>query len=197
VGEVDYALRTQLAWTAGAEAHVRIVAGDGGTVMEQVLPVAAADGAFSVRVPARGGLPEGEYAVQVQLRSLAGTATPLVDTLRLVVSGRTTALGEPVFWRRGPSTATRYIMTATPRFQRNERLRVEFASAVDGQASARLLDRLGNPLQVPVQAGVRDGADGVRWVVADVVLAPLAPGEYAIEITLAGATGRADFRVVP
>jgi hypothetical protein len=165
--------------------------------MDRALSVSASDGAFAVRIPERGGLPSGEYAVLVELRPLSGATSPLSDTLRLIVPSEATVLGEPVYWRRGPSTGPRYVTTAEPRFQRSERLRVEFAVAADGPPEARLLDRLGHPLQVPVQVGTRTDAEGVRWVVADATLAPLAAGEYAIDVRIAGATGRAGFRVVP
>ena len=58
--------------------------------------------------------------------------------------------------------------------------------------TARLLDRTGKPLAVPVTAAVRDDADGSRWATAQLALAPLAPADYAIEITVGagGAWGR-------
>ena len=35
---------------------------------------------------------------------------------------------------------------------------------------------------MPVAAAVRDDADGSRWQTAQLALAPLAPGDYVIEI---------------
>ena len=101
-------------------------------------------------------------------------------------------------WRRGPSTGPRYIRTADPRFQRNERLRLEMATAMEAAATARMLDRAGQPLQVPVPISQRaDAATGFRWVVADAVLAPLAAGDYAIEVTLGETKQVTGFRVTP
>jgi hypothetical protein len=34
-----------------------------------------------------------------------------------------------------------------------------------------------------------DAATGQRWITADVVLAPLAPADYVVEIGIAGSTG--------
>ena len=99
-------------------------------------------------------------------------------------------------WRRGPSTGPKYVKTADPRFQRSDRMRLEFATSANG-ATARLLDRAGKPLQVPVQVTERTDADGIRWIVADVTLAPLAASDYAIEVSAGGASQITGFRVNP
>jgi hypothetical protein len=99
-------------------------------------------------------------------------------------------------WRRGGSTGPQFVRTADPRFQRSDRLRLELATDTN-MATARLLDRLGKALQVPVQVSERADAEGIRWIVADVTLAPLAPGDYAIEVTAGGAIQVTGFRVVP
>src|SRR5690606_7977632 len=88
----------------------------------------------------------------------------------------------PLLFRRGPSTGNRVVPAAGASFTRNERLRLELpvaASVLPG--TARMLDRAGNPLQVPVRAGEKTDAAGQRWITADVALAPLAAGDYAIE----------------
>jgi hypothetical protein len=51
---------------------------------------------------------------------------------------------------------------------------------------------------VPVQVSERtDAAEGMRWIVADVTLAPLAPGDYAVEVMAGGATQVTGFRIIP
>ena len=97
-------------------------------------------------------------------------------------------LSEPLVWRRGPTTGPRHVQTATTRFRREDRLRLEFATRLDATPQARLVDRTGSPLQVPVAATSRadTGDEGLRWVVAEVTLAPLAAGDYEIELELAG-----------
>jgi hypothetical protein len=56
-------------------------------------------------------------------------------------------------------------------------------------------------LAVPIAASPMDEADGSRWLSAQATLAPLAPGDYLIEITAtAGGTQQRTltaFRVVP
>ena len=67
-------------------------------------------------------------------------------------------------------------------------MRLELPVEGDAKPGAgRVLDRAGQPLQVPVTVGERlDEATGQRWITADVVLAPLAGGDYAIEIEVVG-----------
>jgi hypothetical protein len=123
---------------------------------------------------------------------------PVTDTARLIIAEKPSPLGEPVLWRRGPSTGPRYAMTADPRFQRSERVRFEMATTETGTATGRMLDRNGNPMQIPVQITERaDPSGSFRWIVADAVLAPLAPGDYAIEVTLGSAKQTGSFRIVP
>jgi hypothetical protein len=60
-----------------------------------------------------------------------------------------------------------------------------------------MLDRLGNPNQVPVQVSERVDGDGLRWIAGEAVLAALAPGDYAIEITVEGVKRVTAFQLVP
>src|SRR5205807_5706324 len=68
------------------------------------------------------------------------------------------------------------------RFRRSDQIRVEVPTPRSGQISARLLDRTGKALALPVIAAVRDEADGSRWQTAQLALAPLAVGDYVIEL---------------
>jgi hypothetical protein len=61
-----------------------------------------------------------------------------------------------------------------------------------------MLDRGGKAISVPVQVTDRQDASGeFRWLVAEAALAPLAPGDYAIELTLDEAKVVTAFKVVP
>lgn len=197
VGEIDYRTRRELAWTSGATADVKVLAVDGTEVVSRTESIRTEDGPFGVEVPESGGLPAGEYAVSVQLRSDADTTLTLMDTARVVL-GAPSGLGEAVLWRRGPTTGLQHRRTADPRFQRSDRLRLELPSMVQGAPAARLLDRNGAVLNVPVQVAERgEASDGLRWVVVDASLAPLAPGDYAIEVTQGEARRVTGFRIVP
>jgi len=197
VGELDYQTRRQLAWTAGAQADVVVLAADGTEVMSRTVDLKGGDGPFGIQVPETGGIASGEYAVRVRIRSQADGTIELSDTARVVMN-EGSALGEAVIWRRGPSTGPQYLRTADLRFQRSDRLRLELATTATSPVTARMLDRNGKPLSVPVQVSERpDPSTTFRWIVIDASLSPLAPGDYAVEVTQGGAKQITGFKLVP
>jgi VWFA-related protein len=198
VGEVDYRTRKELAWSAGATADIVVLTSTGADVMSKTIELPAGQGSFTFRVPDAGGVTPGEYAVRVRVRPAQDDSLPVSDTVRVVVPPGTGRVGEAVLWRRGPTTGPRYATTADPRFRRSERVRLEHATTAAGSASARLLDRSGNAMNVPVQVSERQDATGeFRWLIAEAALAPLAPGDYGIELTLDDAKVVTAFKVVP
>ena len=201
VGELDYRTRRELAWTAGAQAQVVVVASDGRQVESRTVGVRAGDGAFDIRVPESGTLPAGEYAVRVRLQPDGDASLALTDLARVVVGTAAAPFGEAVLWRRGRSTGPRFLRTADPRFQRSDRIRLELpapAAGGDSPVTARMLDRAGSPLSIPLQVAQRPESSGdMAWVVVEAALAPLAPGDYAIEVAQGDARQVTAFRVVP
>jgi VWFA-related protein len=193
-GELDFRTRREPTWASGARAEVMLLGADGGQLASAQVDVPAGQGGFSVRVPAAGRLAAGDYAVRIRLRGRDADAS---DTARVIIPERPSPIGEAVLWRRGTTTGPQYVRTADPRFQRSDRLRLELATDAGG-ATAKLLDRTGKTLQVPIQVTERDdAAEGVRWIVADVSLAPLAAGDYAVEVTAGGSSQLTGFRIVP
>lgn len=198
VGELDYATRRELVWTAGAKADVTVLAADGTEVTSATVAVPSSDGSFALQVPDTGGVAPGEYAVRVRVRPNGDETLAVSDSARVIVPAVPGALGEAVLWRRGSSTGPQFQRTADPRFRRSDRLRLELAAAAPGAATARLTDRNGAPLPVPVQVSERvDDTGGFRWVVAELALAPLAAGDYAVEVSQGGSTQATAFRMVP
>lgn len=198
VGELDHATRRELAWSAGASAEVVLVAADGREVLTSRALLPAGEGAFSLRIPESAALAPGDYAVRVRVRPESEQALPVTDAVRLIVPASATVMGDAVMWRRGPSTGLKHVVTADPHFQRSERVRFEIPTMTAGAATGRMLDRAGNPMRVPVQMSERqEPSEPFRWIVADVVLAPLAPGDYSIEVSLAGSKRAAALKVVP
>jgi VWFA-related protein len=199
VGELDSRVRKELTWSAGATGDVVVIAADGREVASQPIDVRPATGRFEIRVPgASTGLSPGDYAVRVRLHPDADPAITVTETARVQVPAAQAPLGEPVLWRRGPSTGPRFMTTADPRFERTERIRVELPTTAPGTPVAHLIDRAGSILPVPVAVSTRqDQAGGFRWVVADLTLAPLGLGDYAIAVTIGDAKQVAAFSLVP
>ncbi|HYM22165.1 MAG TPA: VWA domain-containing protein, partial [Vicinamibacterales bacterium] len=190
-------------WKSGAETDVLLTtdASNAQTLATAHVSVPIGAKTFRVTLTPSSPLAPGGYAVRVRARGAGATMTTS-ETTHIAVSPSPQPTGA-VFMRRGISTGNKEVPTADLRFRRNEQIRVEIPAAVEGQAAARLLDRTGKPLSVPVNASVREDADGVKWQSAQLSLAPLAPGDYVIEFEGAGGAGDvttrmlAAFRVVP
>jgi hypothetical protein len=86
-------------------------------------------------------------------------------------------------YRATPSSRSPLVPVAGFDFRRTERLHVEWAipGALDSR-SARLLGRNGQPVAVNVTLTERE-VDGRLMLALDALLAPLAPGDYILEIT--------------
>lgn len=193
VGTLDDAAKRLPEWAKGATADVAVRAGDGRTVLTTSMPLGA-DGGFSVAVPESGGLPAGDYSIRV--RAKGGAGATIDETARVTIAGAPPAIGEAVVWRRRPATGLTYFRSADPRASRTDRLRFEFAATTAAAPVATLLDRAGQPMAVPLQVSAREEG-GVRWIVAETALAPLAPGDYAVEVKAGDASRITAFRVVP
>jgi hypothetical protein len=198
VGELDFAIRKDIAWSNGATADISVVSAAGDRIASLQVPFATSDGGFTTRIAPDKPLAPGDYAVRVRVVPQVGQSLPLTDLAKIVVPSEPAPLGESLMQRRGPSTGPRYMSTADPRFQRSERVRLEIPTELEGAATARMLDRTGKAMQVAVTTSERrDESGGFRWIVADATLSPLAPGDYAIEVTVGDAKQVTPFRMVP
>jgi VWFA-related protein len=155
------------------------VSGNGVSATSRVV-LAPGQRAFVTPVRTKGELP-GAIDVRVRVSSAQGSHAPLIDTIRIEPKAGSM---QALLFRRGPSTGNRLQPAADFRFSRTERAHLELAAGPETKADAgRMLDAEGQPLSVPVSVGERvDAATGQRWITADVVLAPLAAADYAIEI---------------
>jgi VWFA-related protein len=92
--------------------------------------------------------------------------------------------GEPMIFHRGPATGN-VLQPANGRvFPRSSRVRMEMeAAAGDPVWSGVVLDRNGTRTVVPVNVAERTDTGGQRWLTADITLAPLAAGDYVVELT--------------
>jgi VWFA-related protein len=198
VGELGPQTRTESPWKSGTVADVEVVATDKTTFMTHSVDLNPSDSRFVLRVPPDGSLPAGSYSVRVRLKPKEGEALAVHDTVRVTLEPSGSAIGEAMFWRRGPSSRSSYVETADPRFRRTERMRLELPTTASDPATARLLDRAGRPLQVPAEVSPRaDASGGFQWLGIDAPLTVLAPGDYAVEVTQNGSSRITAFRVIP
>jgi hypothetical protein len=134
----------------------------------------------------------GEYTVRVKSQRPQGSETV---SMPVVLPAAPQSSGA-VFMRRGPTTGNKEMPTADVRFRRSERVRVEVPSTTD-VTSARLLDKTGKPMAaIPVTAATRTDGDGAKWATAELLLAPLAPGDYIVEVVAGETRTLAAFRIV-
>ena len=198
-------------WTA-VELDPASMKGDFANGGEVAVVVAGADGA--VLSQGRGTLAPGARTVVVDVGDVASAGGDLVVRTRIKPQGDGEVLTDsaslssaallaaaPLLWRRGPSTQMRFVPTADTRFSRGDRVRADVLVAdASSTVTALLLDRVGATIALPVTVGTRtEGA--MTWGTAELALAPLAPSEYVLKITVTGSGGPSDvytgIRVVP
>jgi hypothetical protein len=190
-------------WMAGGDAMVMLTSAAGADVSSARVPIEPGSRSFRALLRPAAPLEPGEYEVRVRATSPTGAHSPSNDVVSVTLSRAPGTTGV-LLVRRGPTTGNKEWPTADRRFRRSEILRVE-VPASGAVPSARLLDRTGKALPVPVGAAVRDDADGSRWQTAQLALAPLAPGDYVVELaepaeadsSAAGRRVLVAFRVVP
>ena len=202
--EIDATVLKTPEWQQGGTARVSIEhsRGDAAPVQREVTLTPGQNG-FSLEETGGGTLPAGRYVLRVSLTP-KGSSLPLQTTIDVTVPEAGGLLGSTgLASRRGPTTGLQYVATADTRYRRTERIRFEVPRfSNEGTVSARLLSRDGQALPLTVATSERvDEASKARFVVADLTLAPLAQGEYVLEVAVAkeDKTERAvyAFRIVP
>jgi hypothetical protein len=203
-GEFDAATIKSDGWQRGGRGRVFFQHDRGQSPPWQVdVSLTPGQRTFQVSPPAGATLAPGRYVMRVELTA-EGDTIPLQTTVDVTVPGGDWLVSESgLVTRRGPATGLNYVPTADARFRRTERLRFEVPRA-EGEmsVSARLLGRDGQPLALaPPLTDRVDTASNQRLIVADVTLAPLAQGDYALEVIVERA-GQKDsasfaFRIVP
>ena len=186
-------------WVNGGEADVLLIDPNGNTAGSAHATFAPRTASARVTISPRSLVP-GTYELRVRAKG-ATAASALSESARLSIATPSEESGA-IFFRRGPTTGNKEVPTADLRFRRSDTLRIAVPAARASEAErARLLDRSGKALAVPVTTSMTDEPDGSHWITAQAVLAPLATGDYLIEVTATsgGAQKRAltAFRVVP
>jgi len=162
-------------WSGGADVTVTLTAGADriGVASGRIEP-----GARSVLLRVPTGESNGPWRAVVQVSSGRENISDRLD-IQPAASAR---LGDPAMYRATPAPASPLRPTADPSYRRTERAHIEWAVGAAGNTrEARLLDRAGQKLDVPVTLATREAGD--RTVIAaDVNLAPLSAGDYVIEL---------------
>jgi hypothetical protein len=164
---------------AAAAVSAEITVAAGGATASVNVPIAAGQRGFVVPVTLNRRATE-PVDVRVRIAQASGQP-PLTDMVRVdAVEG----LAHPLLFRRGPSTGNRVQPAGAPVFSRTERVRLEIPGRGDATLSAgRVLDRNGSLIELPTTLAERTDEAGQRWLTADVILAPLAAGDYIVELT--------------
>jgi VWFA-related protein len=173
-------------WRQGASVTVQIDDADGRRIGEGRASIDAGARGALVRVPA--ARTSGPVRIAVRATTDADAVAETMD----VRSPEGVVLGDPLLFRATTSLRAPLRPAADRQFRRTERVHVEWPilRALD-QRTARLLDRRGQPL--PLSVALTERSDGDRPVAAvDLPIAPLADGDYVIELVAAsqGATER-------
>jgi VWFA-related protein len=182
VVELDAAAARAPGWAGGGQLAASLVDPDGRTLASSTATVSPTSRSCLIRFT-DSPLPPGTYFARVKAQWSVLTTTEQVRIEVPDVSATSGVLGQPIVFRRGPYTGAGYQPTADLRFRKAERIRLDVpvAGATDSIAG-ELLDRKGQALPVPV-ATTRREEGGMAFITAEVVLAPLAPGDYVIEVT--------------
>lgn len=183
----------------GGEADVLLIDPGGITAGSGHMTFSPGSGSARVSIAPRA-LPPGNYEVRVRARG-AGSAQPSNESTRITVPASADG-STALFFRRGPTTANKELPTADLRFRRSDTLRLAVpVTATTAPGAGRLLDRTGKALSPPVTVTIADESDGSRWISAQAALAPLAAGDYLLEVTVTDGSGQrrtlTAFRVVP
>lgn len=160
--------------------------GRGETIAAARVKLAAGARAFASALPLDSLDAVREVFVQVQIAGAGDGRVSGSGSAAVPEAGSNAAILPPLLYRGSPGAAAEFRPVAYPQFRRAEILRAEARPGVGVSGmSARLLDRTGKPLAVPVSVTERSEADsGRRWLVAEVGLAPLAAGEYVLALSV-------------
>ena len=189
VVELDVATAKRPDWLSGGTLRLTMepdrASGSSSAPASQTITVAIEPGQRSLAVGGtKSSLAAGRYTVRAELTPRSGRLPLQVTTFATVPPDSAVVGTGALALRRGPSTGLAYVATADPRFRRTERLRIEVPLADVALAGVgRLLTREGQAMPLVVSYSTRvDAATTLTLGVAEVALAPLAAGEYVLEL---------------
>ena len=164
-------------WSKGGEAELVVTGAGAAAPVTVTMPLEPRARSLAVAVPLAAG-ETGPWRARGRLRA----GTHLLEQPLEVQPPPDARLGDAVWFRAASAASAPLRPAAEPLFRRGERLRLEWpVSAALSSREARLLDRRGEPLTAGV-ATTEFERDGQQVVAVDVGLAPLAEGDYLIEL---------------
>lgn len=174
--ELGVNARSAAAWSSGGEIRLLVSAGTGQAV--DTKPIPPMRPGVVVRVPIEGE--GGDVRIDARARATGTGPLSAADASVTLPPAPASLIGDVLSYR---GLARARMPAADGRYRRTERATIEAVLAGDAvPAGARLLDRAGKPLPVPVTSRLRVDADGARWMTAELALAPLTDGDYVFEL---------------
>ena len=171
-------------WSKGGTAELVVTGAGAGAPVTVNAPLPPGARSLVVTVPLAAG-ETGPWRVRGRLNA----GTHVLEQALDVNASSEAPLGDARWFRAATAASAPLRPAAEPLFRRVERLRLEWpVNTALGARGARLLDRRGEPLAVGVS--ITEGErDGQPIVAVELGLAPLADGDYLIELVAAqGAT---------
>jgi hypothetical protein len=192
LGEITAAGVRDVAWQPGATVEISLADASGQPAGSAHADLVPPNRSFLTLLASIAD--PGEHAVRVLARPAGAFGIPVTETVRLnvarPVANGAACIGTAALFRRGPFSGPSFVPTADPRFRRQERVRLDVPvlGTID-RVTALVLDRAGHPLPVPMTTAERQEGQA-RWLTAEAALAPLAPGEYVLQLELAAGSER-------
>jgi hypothetical protein len=176
-------------WAKGAVVTLQVADTAGHTLDEAT--AALEPGARSVLAHMPAGASTGPWRVSARVAAAGGSISDTSD----IPAASHAFVGDALLFRATPSPRSALRPVADFQFRAAERVHVEWPILQPlEQRTARLLDRRGQPLPIPITLTERE-SDGASVVAADLPLGPLAAGDYLIEL-VAGSQGTTERRLV-
>jgi hypothetical protein len=178
VAEISAAEIESGRWKQGADVDVLFSSKSGGEPVGLKARIEPGTRSALVRIPTDSS--PGPWQAVVRMRGEDNTTDSDTVSIEKPAGG---LLGKPLAYRAASAAASAYKPLAAFQFRRTERVRVEWPTTQPLEThSARLLDRAGKPMAIPLETTTRD-AGGVTMLTTTLNLAPFSNGDYLIEVS--------------
>jgi VWFA-related protein len=165
-------------WKQGADVEVLFSSKSGGEPLGLKARIEPGTRSALIRVPTDSA--PGPWQAVVRMRGEDNTTDS--DTVSIEKPAGA-LLGKPLAYRAASAAASAYKPLAAFQFRRTERVRLEWPVAQPLEThGARLLDRTGKPMAIPLETSTRD-VNGVTMLTTNLNLAPFSNGDYLIEVS--------------